>query len=43
MPQKCAVRELWRKEDLGNLEGRQVFKVAPHGSALYRLSPSPGP
>jgi len=36
----CAVRDLWRKEDLGDFDGRFTPTIAPHGAGLYRLIPS---
>jgi len=36
----CTVRDLWRKEDLGDFDGRFAPTIAPHGAGLYRLIPS---
>jgi hypothetical protein len=35
----CAVRDLWAKKDLGPVAGGQTFKVAPHASAFYKITP----
>ncbi len=36
----CAVRDLWKKEDLGKFDGRFAPAIEPHGAGLYRLTPS---
>ena len=35
----CAVRDLWAKKDLGTVAGGQTFKVAPHSSGFYKITP----
>jgi alpha-galactosidase len=42
LSQDCAVRDLWEKKDLGTMTGGQTFKVAPHASAFYRITPAKG-
>ncbi len=36
---ECAVRDLWARKELGRVSGGQAFKVAPHASAFYRITP----
>ena len=40
LPANCAVRDLWAKKDLGTVPDGQTFKVAPHASAFFRLTPA---
>ncbi len=35
---KVQVRDLWARRDIGSAEGRVSAALAPHGSALFRLS-----
>jgi hypothetical protein len=35
----CAVRDLWAKKDTGRVAAGQSFRVAPHASAFYRITP----
>ena len=37
--EKCMVRDLWGRKDIGTIEDGQVFRVKPHAAALYRLTP----
>jgi hypothetical protein len=39
LPANCAVRDLWAKKDLGTVREGQTFKVAPHATAFYKLTP----
>jgi len=39
LPAKCVVRDLWERKDIGTIEGGHTFRVAPHASGLYKLSP----
>ena len=41
MPLTCELRDLWERKDLGAIEGGHIFRVAPHASGLYKLSPAP--
>ena len=36
------VRDLWQREDTGEVSGTLSATLPPHGSALYRLSPATG-
>jgi alpha-galactosidase len=35
----CAVRDLWKRADIGPAQGQFAPRIAPHGAGLYRLSP----
>jgi hypothetical protein len=35
----CAVRDLWEKKDQGSAEGGRSFKVAPHATGLFKITP----
>jgi hypothetical protein len=39
LPQACALRDLWEHKDLGTIQGGYTFRVEPHGSGLYKVSP----
>ena len=36
----CVVRDLWAKKDLGVVTGGKTFKVAPHASEFYKITPA---
>ena len=38
---KAAVRDLWRKADVGSFTGSFRGKVEPHDVAMLRLTPQP--
>jgi alpha-galactosidase len=40
LPSECNVRDLWANKDLGRMRGGETFHLAPHASALYRVSPA---
>jgi hypothetical protein len=40
LPSNCAVRDLWAKKDLATVRDGQTFKVAPHATAFYKLTPA---
>ncbi len=42
LPERCALRDLWKHEDLGVNAGGHTFDVAPHASGLYRVSAENG-
>jgi hypothetical protein len=42
LPANCSVRDLWAKKDVGSKEIGQTFRIAPHASALYRITPAGG-
>jgi hypothetical protein len=37
LPQKCIVRDLWERKDVGTEPDGYTFHVGPHGSGLYRI------
>jgi hypothetical protein len=39
LPNNCRVRDLWAKKDLGAVAGGQTFRVKPHASGFYKLTP----
>ncbi len=36
---KAAVRDLWKKENLGNYNGQFSAEINPHGAGLYKIGP----
>ncbi len=38
--EKCAVRDLWEKKDLGVVDAAFAPKIEPHGAGLYRITPA---
>ena len=36
LPERCAVRDLWERKDLGTVTGGDTFHVKQHGSGLYK-------
>jgi alpha-galactosidase len=39
LPANCVVRDLWARKDLGKVKEGYSFKLPPHASGLYRLTP----
>jgi alpha-galactosidase len=39
MPEKCTLRDLWERKDMGTIDGGYTFRIPPHGAGLYKLSP----
>ena len=39
LPQACVLRDLWERRDAGEVRGGHTFRVAPHASGLYKLTP----
>jgi alpha-galactosidase len=39
MPEKCVLRDLWERKDIGTIEGGYTFEIPPHGSGLFKLTP----
>jgi hypothetical protein len=37
LPERCTLRDLWQRKDLGTIETGNTFRLAPHASALYRV------
>ncbi len=40
LPERCVLRDLWERKDVGTIRGGYTFRVEPHGSGLYKVSPS---
>lgn len=40
LPETCVVRDLWERKDLGAVRGERLFRVTPHASGLYKLTPA---
>ena len=39
LPAQCQLHDLWAGKDMGVVKDGQSFKVAPHASAFYKLTP----
>ena len=37
LPERCVLRDLWERNDIGAIAGGYTFRVMPHGSGLYRV------
>ena len=37
LPERCVLRDLWERKDVGTISSGYAFRVKPHGSGLYRL------
>jgi hypothetical protein len=40
LSETCVLRNLWERKDVGTIRGGHTFRVPPHGSGLYRLTPA---
>jgi alpha-galactosidase len=40
LPEKCTVRDLWAKRDLGSATGGKSFIVGPHAAMFLKISPT---
>ena len=40
LPATCTVRDLWEKKAIGRISQGRNFRIPPHGSALYKLTPA---
>ena len=38
---KCSVRDLWAKRDLGTMDTKFAPQIEPHGAGLFRIAPQP--
>jgi hypothetical protein len=38
LPERCVLRDLWEKKDVGVVAGGYTFQLAPHASGLYRVA-----
>ncbi|MFB3777818.1 MAG: glycoside hydrolase family 27 protein [Bryobacteraceae bacterium] len=39
LPANCTVRDLWAKKEMGGSQGGRTFKIAPHASAFFKVTP----
>jgi hypothetical protein len=39
LPETCLLRDLWARKDVGVIKGGYTFRVEPHGSGLYKVTP----
>jgi alpha-galactosidase len=37
LPERCTLRDLWQKKDLGAIATGFEFRLAPHASGLFRV------
>jgi hypothetical protein len=37
LPQRCVLRDLWERQDIGTISGGYNFRVGPHASGLYKV------
>ena len=37
LPERCLLRDLWERKDIGAVSGGYAFRVLPHRSGLYRV------
>jgi len=42
LPERCTLRDLWEKKDLGAISNGYTFQLPAHGSGLYRVRGSGG-
>ncbi len=40
LPSNCLLRDLWAHKDLGAVKDGRSFQVAPHASAIYKITPA---
>lgn len=40
LPEGCALRDLWEKRSLGEVQNGREFHAPPHGAVLYKVSPA---
>ena len=40
LPENCVLRDLWANNDVGIVKEGRVFRIAPHASEFYKLTPS---
>jgi hypothetical protein len=38
LPERCVVRDLWEREDIGAIPGGYTFRAGPHGSGIYKIT-----
>ena len=37
LPERCVLRDLWERKDIGTIPGGYTFRVRPHGSGIYKI------
>jgi hypothetical protein len=37
LPERCVLRDLWERKDIGTIRGGYTFRVGPHGSGIYKV------
>jgi hypothetical protein len=37
LPQRCVLRDMWERQDIGTISGGYNFRVGPHASGLYKV------
>jgi len=40
MPEVCRLRDLWQGQDLGVIDNKQGWRLGPHASRLFKVSPA---
>lgn len=40
LPADCMLRDLWANKDLGAIQEWRSFRLAPHASAFYKVTPT---
>ena len=38
LPERCVVRDLWERKDIGAIPGGYTFRAGPHGSGIYKIT-----
>jgi len=37
LPERCMLRDLWERKDIGTIRDAYTFRVQPHGSGMYQI------
>jgi len=37
LPERCVLRDLWERKDIGTIQGGYTFPVGPHASGIYKV------
>ncbi len=38
LPERCILRDLWERKDMGAIPGGYTFRARPHGSGIYKIT-----
>ena len=38
LPERCILRDLWERKDMGAIPGGYTFRAGPHGSGIYKIT-----